>query len=194
MIAESLQQLGYAVKSLDDANLTAEQLTGLDAVVIGVRAFNVRKKIGIALPILFDYMNDGGTVIVQYNRPDKLQADKIAPYDLRISADRVTDEKATITFLDPENPVLNKPNKITSADFDNWVQERGLYFPNRWDDNFKPIIACNDPGEAPLKGALLVARYGKGHFIYTGLSFFRQLPAGVPGAYRLFANMISIGK
>jgi LmbE family N-acetylglucosaminyl deacetylase len=194
MIAESLQQLGYAVKSLDDANLTAEQLKGLDAVVIGVRAFNVRKKIGIALPILFDYMNDGGTVIVQYNRPDKLQADKIAPYDLRISADRVTDEKATITFLDPENPVLNKPNKITSADFDNWVQERGLYFPNRWDDNFKPIIACNDPGEAPLKGALLVARYGKGHFIYTGLSFFRQLPAGVPGAYRLFANMISIGK
>lgn len=99
-----------------------------------------------------------------------------------------------MTFLDPDNPVLNTPNKITQADFDNWVQERGTYFPSDWDKNFTPILACNDAGESPLKGSLLVANYGKGHFVYTGLTFFRQLPAGVPGAYRLFANLISLGK
>ncbi len=193
-IAENLQQMGYAVRTLDDANLTSKELEGLDAVVIGVRAFNVRNHIAGALPALFSYIEKGGTVISQYNRPDKLKADKIAPYDLHISPDRVTDEKAAITFLDPKNPVLNAPNKITNADFDGWVQERGLYFPNKWDDHFTPILACNDPGEPPVKGALLVAQYGKGYYIYTGLGFFRQLPAGVPGAYRLFANMVSIGK
>jgi hypothetical protein len=133
-------------------------------------------------------------VIAQYNRPDKLKVDKFAPYDIHISADRVTDEKAAVTFLAPENPVLNTPNKITSADFDGWVQERGLYFPDNWDEHFTPILAFNDPGELPSKGSLLVAQYGKGYFIYTGLGFFRQLPAGVPGAYRLLANLISIGK
>jgi hypothetical protein len=193
-LPDNLKQMGYDVKVLDDTSLTAAQLQDLDAVVIGVRAINVRNNIAAALPILFAYVDRGGTVISQYNRPDKLKTEKIAPYDLHISADRVTDEKAAITFLAPESPVLNTPNKITSADFDGWVQERGLYFPNKWDEHFEPIIACNDPGEAPLKGALLVAPYGKGHFIYTGLGFFRQLPAGVPGAYRLFANLLSIGK
>lgn len=99
-----------------------------------------------------------------------------------------------MTFLAPDSPILNTPNKITSADFDSWVQERGLYFPSKWDYHFTPILACHDPGEEPVKGALLVAQYGKGYYIYTGLGFFRQLPAGVPGAYRLFANMVSIGK
>jgi hypothetical protein len=113
---------------------------------------------------------------------------------MHLSRDRVTDEKAAVTFLATENIVLNTPNKITSADFDDWVQERGLYFPNKWDEHFTPIIAINDAGEAPMKGSLLVAQYGKGYFIYTGLSFFRQLPAGVPGAYRLFANLIAAGK
>ena len=173
---------------------TPEQLHGLDAVVIGVRAFNVRNNIGTAMPVLFDYIKDGGTVVAQYNRPDKLKVDKIAPYDLHISADRITDQTAAVTFLAPENPVLNTPNKITSADFDGWVQERGLYFANQWDEHFKPILAFNDAGEAPLKGSLLVAQYGKGYFVYTGLGFFRQLPAGVPGAYRLLANLISLGK
>ena len=193
-LVENLQQMGYAVKTLDDANLTAKDLEGLDAVVIGVRAFNVREKIGSALPTLFQYIEKGGTVIAQYNRPDKLKAEKIAPFDLHISGDRVTDEKAAITFLAPDSPVLNSPNKITKSDFDGWVQERGLYFANRWDPHFTPILSCNDAGEPPSQGALLIAPYGKGHYVYTGLGFFRQLPAGVPGAYRLFANLVSLGK
>jgi hypothetical protein len=113
---------------------------------------------------------------------------------LHLSGDRVTDENAPVTFLAPDHPVLNTPNKITSADFDGWVQERGIYFPNQWDDHFTPILAFNDPGESPLKGGLLVGQYGKGYFVYTGLVFFRELPAGVPGAFRLFANLISLGK
>ncbi len=191
---ENLKQMGYVVKILDDAKLTSEQLLGLDAVVIGVRAFNERKNIASALPKLFAYVKDGGTVIAQYNRSDNLKTNAIAPYDLHLSRDRVTDEKAAIIFLAPENPVLNKPNKITTADFHGWVQERGLYFPDKWDEHFTPILACNDPGEPSRKGGLLVAQFGKGYFVYTGLAFFRQLPAGVPGAYRLFANLVSIGK
>jgi LmbE family N-acetylglucosaminyl deacetylase len=193
-LAENMQQMGYDVRILDEAKITPEQLRNLDAIVLGVRAFNVRDNIASVMPTLFDYIKDGGTVIVQYNRPDKLKVDKIAPYDLHISANRVTDEKAAVTFLAPEHLVLNTPNKITSADFDGWIQERGLYFPNQWDEHFTPILAFNDPGETPDRGSLLVAPYGKGYFIYTGLVFFRELPAGVPGAYRLFANLISIGK
>lgn len=193
-LVENLQQMGYAVKVLDDANLSAKELEGLDAVVIGVRAFNVRANIGKAMPELLSYVENGGTLIVQYNRPDKLKTEKIAPFKLRISSDRVTDEKAQIAFLAPDNPVLNVPNKLSRADFDNWVQERGLYFPNSWDANFTPILACSDAGEPETKGALLVAKYGKGYYVYTGLSFFRQLPGAVPGAYRLFANMLSLGK
>ena len=191
---ENLRQMGYNVIVLDDANLSSKKLEGLDAVVIGARAANERKNIASALPILFEYVKGGGTVIAQYNRSDALKTEKIAPYDLHLSRDRITDEKSTVSFLAPENPVLNKPNKITTADFDGWVQERGLYFPDKWDDHFTPILAFSDPSEAPQKGALLVAQYGKGYFIYTGLSFFRQLPAGVSGAYRLFANLVSIGK
>jgi hypothetical protein len=113
---------------------------------------------------------------------------------LRLSNDRVTDETAVMTFLAPEHPALNTPNKITSADFDGWVQERGIYFPNQWDEHFIPLLAAHDPGETPLKGGLLIAQSGKGYFVYTGLVFFRELPAGVPGAYRLLANLISLGK
>jgi LmbE family N-acetylglucosaminyl deacetylase len=193
-VAENLRQMGCAVTMLDDKNLTLEQLRGLDAVVIGVRAFNVRTNLAAQLPALFGYVESGGTVIAQYNRPDGLKTSKLAPYDLHLSGDRVTDETAAVTFLAPDNPVLNTPNKITEADFAGWVQERGIYFPNQWDDHFTPILACHDPGESPLKGSLLLAQYGKGYFVYTGLVFFRELPAGVPGAYRLFANLISIGK
>lgn len=193
-LVENLQQMGYAVKILDDANLTAKELEGVDAVVIGVRAFNVRNNIAKAMPALFTYIENGGTVIAQYNRHDKLKVEKIAPYDLHISNDRVTDEKAPVTFLAPDNPILNTPNKITNADFEGWVQERGLYFPNQWDEHFTPILAFSDKGELPHAGGLLAAQYGKGYYIYTGLGFFRQLPAGVPGAYRLFANMVSLGK
>jgi LmbE family N-acetylglucosaminyl deacetylase len=194
-VAENLKEMGCDVKILDDADLTPESLHGLDAVVIGVRAFNVRTNLAPHLPGLFAYVEAGGTVVAQYNRQgNDLKTDQIAPYNLRLSGDRVTDETAAMTFLAPDHPVLNTPNKITSADFDGWIQERGIYFPNQWDEHFTPILACNDPGEAPLKGSLLVAQYGKGYFVYTGLVFFRQLPAGVPGAYRLFANLISLGK
>ena len=193
-VAENLKQMGYSVKMLDDTDLTPEQLHGLDAIVIGVRAFNVRNNVASQLPVLFSYVENGGTIVAQYNRPDGLKTTKLAPFELHLSGDRVTDENATAIFLAPDHPVLNTPNKITSADFDGWVQERGIYFPNQWDDHFTPILAFNDPGESPLKGGLLVAQYGKGYFVYTGLVFFRELPAGVPGAFRLFANLISLGK
>jgi LmbE family N-acetylglucosaminyl deacetylase len=193
-LAENLRQMGCAVKILDDADLTPENLKNLDAIVIGVRAFNIRTNLAQELPALFAYVENGGTLIAQYNRPDGLKTDKIAPFDLHLSGERVTDETATMTFLAPDHPVLNTPNKITQADFDGWVQERGIYFPNQWDEHFTPIFACNDPGESPLKGSLLVAQFGKGFYVYTGLDFFRELPAGVPGAYRLFANLISLGK
>ncbi|MFZ0827877.1 MAG: PIG-L family deacetylase [Verrucomicrobiia bacterium] len=193
-VADGLKQMGCAVTTLTDTDLTPERLHGLDAVVIGVRAFNVRTNLEVHLPGLFAYIEAGGTVIAQYNRPENSRTLKLAPYDLHLSGDRVTDENAAVTFLAPENPVLNMPNKITDADFTGWVQERGIYFPNQWDDHFTPILACSDPGEASLKGGLLVASYGKGHFVYTGLVFFRELPAGVPGAYRLFANLVSLGK
>ncbi len=179
-VDEALREMGYEVTTLSDEDLTREKLRDFDAVVIGVRAFNVRTNFAEHLPGLFSYVENGGTVVAQYNRPDNSRALKMAPFDLRISGDRVTDENAAITFLAPEHPVLNTPNKITVADFAGWVQERGIYFPSEWDQHFTPILACSDPGEAPLKGSLLVAQYGKGYFIYTGLVFFRELPAGIP--------------
>jgi hypothetical protein len=194
-VAEAIKQMGYDVTMLDGEDLTTNRLKDFGAVVIGVRAFNVRKDLVAHMPALFAFVESGGNVIEQYNRPgNDLKTDQLTPYSLRLSGDRVTDENAAVTFLAPEHPMLNAPNKITSADFDGWTQERGIYFPNQWDDHFTPILACNDAGESPLKGGLLVAQYGKGYFVYTGLVFFRELPAGVPGAYRLFANLISLGK
>jgi LmbE family N-acetylglucosaminyl deacetylase len=195
-VAQTLEQMGYAVTLLTGADLTTNRLKDFDAVVIGIRAFNVRTDLVSQLPDLFAYVESGGTVVAQYNRPGgDLKTDKLAPYSLRLSNDRVTDEHAAMTFLAPDHPVLNTPNKITSADFDGWIQERGVYFPNQWDEHFTPILSCSDPGESvPKTGSLLIARYGKGYFVYTGLAFFRQLPDGVPGAYRLFANLVSLGK
>ena len=193
-VDDSLKQMGYAVTTLTDADLTPERLRGFDAVVIGVRAFNVRTNLAPQLPGLFAYVEAGGTVVAQYNRPDNSRTLKLAPFDLRLSGDRVTDENAPVIFLAPDHPALNTPNKITDADFAGWIQERGVYFPNQWDEHFTPILACGDRGETPLKSGLLVAKYGKGYFVYTGLAFFRELPAGVPGAYRLFANLVSLGK
>jgi LmbE family N-acetylglucosaminyl deacetylase len=190
-VAECVEQMGYEVTRLSGADLTPEKLSGFDAVIIGVRAFNVRNDMNDRMKNLFAYVENGGTVIEQYNRPG-VKVDKLAPYNLQISSDRVTNEKATMTFLAPDHPALNTPNKITSADFDGWVQERGIYFPNPWDKKFVALLACNDPGVAPMSGSLLVARHGRGYFVYTGLSWFRQLPEGVPGAYRLFANLVSL--
>jgi LmbE family N-acetylglucosaminyl deacetylase len=192
-------KVGYLPGAGDDVadslKQTPEKLHDLDAVVIGVRAFNVRTNLAAHLPGLFAYVEAGGTVVAQYNRPGRDQkTEQLAPYNLQLSNERVTDENAAVTFLAPDHPVLNAPNKITASDFTGWVQERGIYFPNQWDEHFTPILACGDPGEASLKGGLLVAKYGKGYYVYTGLVFFRELPAGVPGAYRLFANLVSLGK
>jgi LmbE family N-acetylglucosaminyl deacetylase len=195
--AEALEQLGYLVKTLSGADLTAEKLQGLDAVVIGVRAFNERKDLAANLPGLFAYVEAGGTVIAQYNRPAG-SLPPLGPYELSIAGNapqlRVTDETVPVSFLAPEHRVLTTPNKIGPADFTGWVQERGAYFPSSWNERYEPILAMSDPGEPPLKGSVLVARHGKGYYVYTGLAFFRQLPAGVPGAYRLFANLVSLGK
>jgi LmbE family N-acetylglucosaminyl deacetylase len=194
-VAEAIKQMGCEVTLLTGADLTTNRLKDFDAVVIGVRAFNVRNDLVARLPELFAFVEAGGNVIEQYNRPgNDLKTDKLAPYSLRLSGDRVTDETATMTFLATNHPALITPNKITQSDFDGWVQERGIYFPNQWDEHFTPILACADAGEAPKTGGLLIAQYGKGYFVYTGLVFFRELPAGVPGAYRLFANLISLGK
>jgi LmbE family N-acetylglucosaminyl deacetylase len=190
-VDDCLRQMGYTVTELTTNDLTLEKLKEFDAVVTGVRLFDTHRNLGAKLAGLFDYVEGGGTVVMQYNRVDGLQS---TPLKLKVSQERVTDEHAQMTFLAPDSAVLNTPNKITSVDFDGWIQERGTYFPNQWDEHFTPILACNDPGESPMKGALLVADYGKGHFVYTGLGFFRQLPAGVPGAYRLFANLVSLGK
>ena len=192
-LARCLTEMGYAVTTLTDADLDAAKLARFDAVVIGVRAFNVRPELGGKAQALFDYAAAGGTVVEQYNRPDGLHG-PIAPYPLHLSGSRITDETAAMTFLAPGHPVLNRPNKITAADFDGWVQERGIYFPTQWDAHWTPILGGSDPGEDRLDGGLLVARDGKGYWVYTGLVFFRQLPAGVPGAYRLFANLVSLGK
>ena len=148
------------------------------------------------MPYLLDFVKDGGTLIEQYNTKNRISELKAqpGPYPFEISNDRVTDETAEMKILVVDHPIFNFPNKINQVDFSNWIQERGIYFPNKWDSKYTPLLECNDPSEKPLQGALLVAEYGKGKFIYTGLSFFRELPSGVPGAYRLFANMIAWGK
>ena len=135
-------------------------------------------------------------MITQYNTNSELEmeAGKIAPYPLSLSRDRVTEENSVVTILKPDHPALNYPNKISTNDFDGWVQERGLYFPDKWDTHYEALLSCHDAGEPAREGSLLVANYGSGYYVYTGLSFFRELPEGVPGAYRLFANLISLGK
>ncbi len=198
-IAQCLEQMGYTVHTLRGEDLIPERLGQLDAVVIGVRAFNERADLAANMSNLLGYVENGGTIIAQYNRPNNLKAAILGPYPLSIQGPapqlRVTDEKSPVTFLTPDHPALNVPNKITAADFENWIQERGAYFPSSWDEtHFESILAMNDPGEAPLKSGLLIAKHGKGYYVYTGLAFFRQLPAGVPGAYRLFANLVSLGK
>jgi hypothetical protein len=191
-IAAALARMGYELTNLTGADLTAEKLRGLDAVVTGVRAFNVRTDLAPGMSALFDFATNGGNVIVLYNRPQGSQP--IMPYPLTLSSGRVTDFAAAMTLLVPEHPAFNTPNKIVPADFAGWVQERGIYFPSQWSSQFTALLSCHDAGEQPLTGSLLVAQCGKGNFVYTSLSWFRQLPDGVPGAYRLFANLVSLGK
>ncbi|MGE5212971.1 MAG: LmbE family protein, partial [Nitrospirota bacterium] len=193
-VPESLRQIGYSVKMLTESEITAKNLAQFSAVVLGIRAYNTQDRISNWFPDLLAYVKDGGVAIAQYNTLADLKTNQFGPYPLEISRDRVTDENAPVRVLAPNNPLMNNPNKITPKDFDGWVQERGLYFPNKWDPAWTPILSCNDPREKPLDGGLLVAKSGKGFFIYTSYSWFRQLPAGVPGAYRLFANMLSLAR
>ncbi|MBC2846211.1 PIG-L family deacetylase [Winogradskyella flava] len=194
VVPESLRQIGYNVTVIEPEQISAENLVNFDAVVVGIRAYNILDELKFKQKFLLDYVKEGGNMIVQYNTSRRIKTDNIAPYTLQLSRDRVTDESADVSILDPNHPLLNFPNKITTQDFEGWVQERGLYFPNQWSEDFTPLLAMNDKGEDSKQGSLLVAKYGKGNYIYTGLSFFREFPAGVSGAYRLFANMLSAGK
>lgn len=194
-LPEFLEQVGYHVTMLNESDLSGN-LDDLDAIIIGIRAYNTNERLKFYSQSLFDYVEKGGNLIVQYNTRfrENLDSKMFSPYPLTISRNRVTDENAEVRILMPEHPVIKGPNPITKADFDGWVQERGLYFPDEWDDHFTPILSSNDPGEDPLDGSLLIAPYGKGWYTYTSLSWFRELPAGVPGAYRLLVNIISLGK
>jgi hypothetical protein len=191
-VPKSLENLGYTVTLIPPDAITLEKLSTFDAVILGIRAFNVLDELKYKNKVVFEYVYNGGNLIVQYNTTNGLVTKEVAPYELKLSNDRVTNEKAQVTFLAPEHRVLNHPNKITENDFTGWVQEQGLYYPNKWGTEFTPILAANDAGETPKNGGLLIAKYGKGNYIYTGLSFFRELPEGVSGAYRLLANMIAL--
>ncbi|MGB3468839.1 MAG: LmbE family protein, partial [Cyclobacteriaceae bacterium] len=192
-IPGNLEQIGYQVDILDKNDVTSGNLAGYDAVILGIRALNTVSWLQFKMDDLLEYTKNGGNLIIQYNTSFRLVTRNFAPYPLKLSRDRVTVEEAEVSILAGDHPVMNYPNKITKADFEGWVQERGLYFPNEWSDEYTAIISANDPGEPERKGGILVAKYGKGHYIYTGISFFRELPAGVPGAYRIFTNMISLG-
>jgi LmbE family N-acetylglucosaminyl deacetylase len=191
LIPESLKQIGYEVINLTENQVINTDLSGFDAIVTGVRLYNVNDQIKSMQPRLMKYVENGGTLLVQYNVSNPLKIENIGPYPFKLSRDRVTEEDAKITVLAAENPILNYPNKITAKDFDGWIQERGLYFVTDADKKYTSVFSMNDNGESAKTGSLIVADYGKGKYVYTGISFFRQLPAGVPGAYRLFVNLLS---
>ena len=195
-IPESLRQIGYSVNLISPSNISATTLDRYDAVVVGIRAYNVAPELKFKQRFLMDYVKKGGTLVVQYNTAGRRDEafENIAPYPLTLSSDRVTDENSEVNILAKDHSLTNFPNTISASDFEGWVQERGLYFPDKWSKEFIPILGMRDKGESEKKGSLLIAPYGKGNYIYTGLSFFRELPAGVPGAYKLFANMVSVGK
>ena len=192
-VPDALRQIGCDVTLLGPTDLAEADLSRFDAIVTGVRAYNVRPDLVANNQRLLDYVERGGTLVVQYNTIDKT-LERIGPYPIKFNHDRVTVEDSPVKFLDPGNTVMKEPNAITERDFDGWIQERGLYFAYEWDKRYQPLFSMNDPGEKPLQGSTLVTRYGKGAFVFTGISFFRELPAGVPGAYRLFANLLSAGK
>src|SRR5690606_2273924 len=190
LIPQSLANVGIEVSLLNEKQIEADYLKQFDAVVVGIRYFNVNEKSKASLAQLLKYVEQGGVVLVEYNVNSRLQAENLGPYPFRRSRDRVTEEDAKVDF-DPNDPVFNYPNKITSADFDGWVQERGLYFAYEIDKSYRTPIRMHDTNESSKTGSLLIGKYGKGKFVYTSLSFFRQLPAGVPGAYRLFVNLLT---
>ncbi len=189
-----LKQIGYNVTILSDDLLTNENLSKYSAIVTGVRAYNTSERLQVHYNKLMDYIKNGGNLIVQYNTNNRIGPvkAKIGPYPFTISRDRVTDEHADVKFINEKHTVLNSPNKITGKDFENWIQERGIYFANELDKQYETIFMMNDANEKPSDGSLIIGKYGKGNFVYTGLAFFRELPAGIPGAYRLFVNLLSL--
>lgn len=190
---EVLKDLGYEVVILDQQMIKAKQHEGLDAIVTGVRAYNVQTWLDEVYPELIQYVENGGVLLVQYNTNNRLAPmnQRMSPYPFTITRNRITDEKAKVKFSNPQHRVFNYPNKITEADFEGWVQERSIYHAGSVDTKYEDLLEMNDPGEKALPGALIVAEHGKGRFVYTGLSLFRQLPAGVTGAYRLLVNLLS---
>jgi len=192
MVAAALRQVGYQVSALDEKDIMGGNLSQYDAIITGVRAYNTNERLKYWQPRLMDYVKNGGTLLVQYNTNAPLVTSQLGPFPFTLSrGDRVTDETAKVTWLLPDNAAMHYPNEITQQDFDGWVQERGLYFTGNADKSYEKLFLMNDKGEQPLDGGTLIARYGKGRYVYTSLAFFRQLPAGVPGAYRLFVNLIS---
>ena len=195
-VPAALQQIGYQVTMLTPVEL-AKDLTQFDAIIVGIRAYNTEDYLKFFQEKLMEYVNNGGNIITQYQTNAFYGLSKvkeIGPFPLAIGRGRVTDETAEMKITKPDHPLLNTPNKITAKDFEGWVQERGLYFSDKWSDKYETVFSIKDANETEQEGSLLYAKYGKGNFIFTGLAFFRELPAGVPGAYRLFANMISVGK
>lgn len=191
LTAEALKEIGYEVTKLTPAQIMGSDLTGYDAIVTGVRLYNISDEVRLMQPKLLDYVKNGGTLLLQYNVNTNLKIPNLGPYPFKLSTKRVTEEDAKVTFLAPDNPALNYPNKITDADFDGWVQERGIYFGTEIDPEYQQILGMNDTNEPGSPGSLLIADYGKGKYVYTSLVFFRELPAGVPGAYRLIANLLA---
>ncbi|MGI8990575.1 MAG: PIG-L family deacetylase [Bryobacteraceae bacterium] len=192
-VPDALRQMGCEVRLLTEDDLARGDLSGFDAIVTGVRAYNVRSDLRANQHRLLDYVRDGGTMIVQYNRLEGSNLE-IGPYPFKLGGSRVTVEESPVAFPHPDSPLLQAPNHITEKDFTGWIQERGLYFASKWDEHYQTVLESHDPGEVPLPGGTLYTRYGKGAYIFTAYSWFRQLPAGVPGAYRIFANLLSAGK
>ncbi|WP_300355893.1 PIG-L family deacetylase [Fluviicola sp.] len=189
-----LTQIGYDVTFLTDELLAKEDLSVYSSIVTGIRAYNTNDRLPVYHEKLMAYVHQGGNLIVQYNTNNRIapMETKIGPYPFTISRDRVTDDNAKVEFINPKHPVLNTPNVITERDFDGWIQERGIYFATELDSHYETVFSMQDPNEKPSKGSLIIAKHGKGNFVYTGLVFFRELPAGIPGAYRLFVNLLSL--
>ncbi|MEK7331576.1 MAG: LmbE family protein, partial [Candidatus Eisenbacteria bacterium] len=188
---EALEQMGFDVTLLDDDDVENSDLDRFDAIVAGVRVYNTRPRLRGLQRRLLDYVSAGGRLVVQYNTAEQALQNRLGPYPFQISRERVTVEEAPVEMKAADHPLLAGPNRIGPADFEGWVQERGLYFASPWDARYDAVLSSHDPGEPARDGGLLFARHGKGVFVYTAYAFFRQLPAGVPGAWRLFANLVS---
>ena len=192
LVYENLKSIGVNIELIDINVIENGDLDKFDTIIMGIRAYNVNDMLNSKNELLFDYAKRGGNLLIQYNTTRNLLTKKLTPFYLNLSRDRVTEEDSPVKILTPLHRALNFPHKITSEDFENWVQERGLYFPNKWDKNFIPMLSMNDKNENEKLGSLLIGNHGKGKIIYTGLSFFRQIPSGVIGAYRLLINLISL--